>query len=150
MPSPTTCLYEKTMQSVLSGLLPEPAACSLSAHLMVPAFIPNQTTQETFADIAAHEMSWRDYSARAVTGAAIMVNNGVWSLTSDPIIFGDPVTVPPFRFMVMAYGAPAAPPATKQLLLCADLVSGGGALEATRGALKIEPPTAGWFAISTQ
>lgn len=146
--SPTyTFVYQQAMRAVLSGALPGFGGVGLSAHLMKPAFVPDQIGQETFADIIAYEITGSDYSPRSVNGIAVTAESGSWSLETDTIIFGDPVTVPPFRFLVMAYGPVAAPSSSKQLLLCTDLAPSGGALEASDGALKVEMPSTGWLTI---
>ncbi|WP_262694477.1 hypothetical protein [Kordiimonas aquimaris] len=149
MPSVHTFVYQQAMRAVLLGALPGFGGAGLSAHLMTPAFVPDQIGQETFADIASHEITGFDYSPRPVNGIAVIADNGSWSLATDAIIFGDPVTVPPFRFLVMAYGSVAAPASSKQLLICVDLNPSGNALEAINGVLKIETPPAGWLTITS-
>lgn len=150
MPSPTTFLYAHVVQNILMGALSGPGNQELSAHLMMPGFVPDQLAQKTFSDVAVHELLGRDYKAKRILGAAVSFDSGVWSFTSDALIFGDPVTVSPFRFLVMAYGLPGASAASKTLLACSDLAPSGGALEAVAGSLVISPPSGGWFSIEAQ
>lgn len=141
-------IYTKTLRSILLGAIASPGESTISAHLMAPSFVTDHINDQTFADVIEHELSAAGYVPRIVTGVQIQTSGTTCLFTSDPIVFGDPVTVPPFRYLVIAYGAPASAPHKKQLLTAHDLAPGGGALESTNAALKISPPALGWFNIS--
>ena len=141
-------IFEKTLNDILDGTMQGYLSHGFSAHLLAPAYVPVADTQYSFADISSFEVVGQDYLAKSVTGTAITANNGNVAVGSDPIVFGNPITLPLFRYFVLATGLPGASAATKKLVAYADLTVGGGAREVVRGALVFNHGPDGWFAFS--
>ncbi len=141
-------IFEKTLNNILDGTMQGYISQGLSAHLMVSTFVPLVETQYTFVDISSAEVTGQDYLAKSMTGIAVTVSNGNIAISSDPIVFGNPITLPLFRYLVLASGLPGASAATKKLVAYADLATGGGAREVVRGALVFNHGADGWFAFS--
>ncbi len=148
MSSAAFVLYHQTLRSFLSGEFEAPAVSAMSAHLLVPTFVPNTALSATVATVAGFELAGSDYQPRALTGHAVLGAGDVWSFTSDPILFGDPVTLPHFRYVVLAGGHVNAPASSKPLLAYLDLGSNGTAREVVKGSLVIRPDAGGWFSIT--
>jgi hypothetical protein len=148
MASMAFTLYHQTLRSFLSGEFQAPAVSKISAHLLVSTFEPDPTAPATLATVKAHELSSADYRPQAIAGQSIIKGDGVWSLTSDPILFGDPISLPLFRFAVLAYGHVNASAGSKPLLAYLDLSPDGNVREVVKGAFAIHPNSAGWFSIT--
>lgn len=124
----------------------------MSAHLLVPTFVPDTALSATVATVVDFELASSDYQPQSITGQSVFGAGDVWSFTSDPILFGDPVTLPPFRYLVLARGHVNAAASAKPLLACLDLGldlgASGTAREVVKGAFVIRPDAAGWFSIT--
>ncbi len=141
-------IFEQTLKNMLGGFAPGYISQGLSAHLMTQAFTPLAATQNSFADIASAEVTGQDYAAKSLTGESLSLNAATIALVSDPIIFGEPITLPLFRYLVLATGLPGAAAGTKHLVAYADLVVGGGAREVVRGSLTFNHDEGGWFSFT--
>ncbi len=139
-------LFRSAAKGILCGTLPSLSNTDLTAHMLKASASPDISSHQTLADLGAHEVLSGGVGPKAVTGLQVL--DGVGEeliLKTDPIIFGDPVTTPPFRYLVLAYGLPAQAPNTKALLAYADLSTEGGALEVVRGALEFNTDAGGWI-----
>jgi len=141
-------LFEKTTKDILEGLVPGYVSQGLSAHLMTQAYTPMAATQKSLADIAPCEVAGQGYAAKPLTGVAVSLGAAKVSLVSDPIIFGAPITLPLFRYLVLATGLPGVGGSTKYLVAYADLLVGGGAREVVRGSLTFNHDEDGWLSFA--
>lgn len=141
-------IFEQTLKNVLEGVMPGYISQGMSAHLMTQSFGPLVDSQLSFADIALAEVVGQDYNAKALTGVAVTLANGKIAIISDPIIFGDPITLPLFRYLVFATGLPGAANTSKKLIAYSDLAMGGGAREVVRGSLVFNHGLEGWLSFS--
>ncbi len=144
----TLTIYDGALAGIMDGSLPGFSNASLSAHLLNASYAPDKTLHQTVEDVAAFEVVSSGYSAAALTGVRTVVQPGRVSLQTDPVLFGDPVSVPPFRYLLFAYGHPNAPAGEKALLGYSDLSAEGGALEVVRGSLVFTPDETGWITLS--
>lgn len=141
-------IYDNALTGIFNGTLPALPAASLSAHLLSAGYAPDTVLHSSFNDVAAFEVQGHGFEAKSLTGVHVVTGAGQVSVHSDPIIFGDPISVPPFRYLLIAYGLPGAAADNKALFGFADLSTGGGALETVRGSLHFSHGDGGWFGVS--
>lgn len=142
-------LFKSAAKGLFNSSMPGLLTADLSAHLFGPAASPLAGQHQTLADLHPYEVTATGMEPPAITGAQMLDDvDGEVRFTSDPVIFGAPVSVSPFRYLVLAYGLPNQAPALKPLLAYADLSAGGGALEVVRQPLVFESAADGWFRLS--
>lgn len=142
-------LFRSAAKGILCGTLPSLIAADLTAHVLKASASPDVSSHQTLADLSAHEVLSGGVGPRAITGVQVLDGTGEDLIVkTDPIIFGDPVTTPPFRYLVLAYGLPAQAPSAKALLAYSDLSTEGDALEVVRGALEFNTDANGWVRLT--
>jgi len=144
MPSGTLTLFDATLNALLRCALPSLETAPYTALLLAPGYVPNAATHSVFADVEAFELTSSEAVRVQLTGGLVTAA----AFHSDDIIFGDPVTLGPVRYMALLAGVPAALTSSSILLGVADLLPGGGALEAQRGRFSVSAPAAGWFSLT--
>lgn len=141
--------YEQTLKKVISGLLPGYINQGISAHLMALNFTPDVANDTALSDVSTAEITGPDYSPKPLTGLSVIAASGAVSIASDSILFGDPISLPSFRYLLFATGLPGASESSKQLVAYCDLApSGGGVREVVRGSLVFNQGTSGWLSFS--
>ncbi|MFC3051649.1 hypothetical protein [Kordiimonas pumila] len=145
--SPIT-LYDSALKVLLAGTMPALESARLAALLLRPSHTPSTASHAEFADILADEITGGTYARSAVTGLSVSLVDGAVRFTTDSIIFGNPVTVGPVRYLVLVFGSPKALVADSLLFGIADLAPVGGALEAQNSGFTITPPASGWFTLT--
>lgn len=140
--------FEHTLREVLAGVMPGYINSGLSAHLMSHGDAPDVSVQQSLADIAGSEITGQDYGAVSLTGLSVDVGDGKVSIKSDAILFGDPITMPPFRYLLLASGLPGAAASSKKLVAYCDLATNGGVREVIRGSLVFSHGVDGWLSFS--
>lgn len=142
-------LFRSAAKGILCGTLPGLNNADLTAHVLKASASPDASTHQTLADLGMHEVLGGGVGPRAITGVQVLDGVGEeFLLKTDPIIFGDPVTTPPFRYLVLAYGLPAEASNAKALLAYSDLSTEGGAVEVVRGALEFNSDASGWIRLT--
>ena len=144
MPSGSFCLYDATLDALLRCELPALETSTITALLLAPTYNPDPVTHSSFSDIMDHEIRSGDAARLHLTGASVTAA----TFRSDNLIFGDPVTIGPDRYLAFLSSVASALVPDSILLGVADLSPGGGALEAQRGRFEITVPAAGWFNIT--
>lgn len=141
-------LYDKSLVALLDGSRKLLDEAKLTAMLLNATYVPDLSAHATLADVSAFEVAGWDYTRRSVTGGAIQASTGAAAFTSDAISWGDPVTLPPAKYLVMAYGALGTLAPDSPLLGVMDLNESAPSVEAVRSSFRVTPPTSGWFALS--
>lgn len=141
-------LYDKSLVALLDGSRKLLDEAKLTALLLKTSYVPDLTVHSTLADISAFEVSGDDYQRRSVTGGAIQASPGAAAFTSDTISWGDPVTLPPAKYLAICYGALGTLALDSPLLGVMDLAQGAPSIEAVRSSFRVTPPATGWFTLS--
>lgn len=141
-------VFRQTLKNVISAAMPGYINDGLSAHLMSPSFVPDAGNQQSWADVLGFEVFGKDYRAEPLTGLRVVAEGSKVSIQSDAILFGDPITIAPFRYLLFATGLPGAAAGSKKLVAYGDLAAGGGAREVVRGSLVFSHGTHGWLSFS--
>ena len=144
MPAGALTLFDSTLTGLLRGTVPPLDTSPLTALLLAPGYAPNIAVHSVFADVEAYELKAVDAVRLLLTGTSV---SGA-SFQSDDLIFGDPVSIGPVRYMALLAGNPDALTPSSMLIGVADLTPTGDALEAQRGRFAVTAPTAGWFSLS--
>lgn len=144
MVSAPLILNDTSLNSLLAGTLAPLGISPISAVLLSPAYVPDPVNHSSFAEIAAFELVSAETKRVQLTGVSI---TGA-AFRSDDLIFGDPVTIGPARYLAFVMGAPKSLTPGSILLGVADLAPSGGALEAQRGRFSVKAPASGWFALN--
>jgi hypothetical protein len=144
MPSGSLLVYDAALDALLKGTLPPFVSSPISAVLLSPSYVPNLAAHANFSDISASELSSSDTARLQLTGANVVAA----AFRSDTLIFGDPVTLGPVRYMAFVLGLPKSLQPSSPLLGVADLSPTGGALEAQRGRFEVSVPPGGWFSLA--
>lgn len=147
---PMQC-YHIFLKGLLDGTMPSLVSGDVSAHLFAVTYVPDLDVNMSLDDIKAHELSCVDYSPQSVRGCHVearLAPNEGWFFSSDTLSFGDPITLPIFRYLVLASGLPRQNYEKKKLIAVADLAP-GGAREVVNGKFEFLPSTDGWLAISS-
>lgn len=147
-PTGPLLLYDQALLPLLRKSYPSLEEAGLIAVLLEAAYVPDLSTHSRFADIRADEIAAADYRRQVVTGGQLTASGGVVCFTSDPISWGNPVTLPPLRYMAILYGGPGLLTDDSPLLALMDLGPAGGAVEAVRGDFTLTPPNTGWFSLT--
>lgn len=143
--------YVSALGGLLRGTFPVLETSDISAHLLGPSYIANAETDTVLADIKTYEIKCADYQPVRVQGKQFepsATESARWIFTSDPLSFGGPITLPIFRFLVLATGLPNQSAANKKLLAFADLAP-SGAREVVRGELQFSAGEDGWLSLSS-
>lgn len=147
---PMLC-YSGFLKALLEGSMPPLVSGDVSAHIFEVSYEPDLSGYAYMDGIKTHEIACSDYSPQQVTGRrvtpSVLPATG-WIFASDTISFGDPITLPIFRYLVLASGLPRQDYATKRLVAFADLAP-DGAREVINSKLEFLPGTDGWLAISS-
>ena len=119
------------------------------AVLLDARYVPDLGNHATFADIQAFELAGGQYRRQQLTGARLVPLPGAICFTSDPLNWGNPVTLAPSKYLVLLDGLAGGLKPTSALLALMDLTGGTGfgAVEASHGAFAVTPPNSGWFEI---
>ncbi len=142
-------LFKSAAKGLFSGELSGLVTADLSAHLLNPAANPLVEQHQVLADLNLFEVKATGMQTPALTGLQMRDEvDGEVHFVTDPVFFGSPVTLSPFRYLVIAYGHPKQAPALKPLLAYADLSADGGALEVIRSSLVFDTGIQGWFSLS--
>ncbi|MCJ9428687.1 hypothetical protein [Kordiimonas marina] len=137
-------LYDTTLAALMAGTLNPLADTDITAVLLSPAYVPDLAAHTTYADISAAEIIGSDYRQLRLTGGMVAPLSGAAAaFTSDPLNWGNPVTLPPTRYMTLLLGLPSALTPASPLIGVQQLTT--GAVEAVRGAFTVSPPAGGWF-----
>jgi len=144
MPTGTLCLFDSTLDGLLRGTVPALDTSVLTGLLLAPSYVPNPAAHSVFADVSAHEFMPENPFRKQLTGTHVTAQ----SFHSDDIIFGDPVTLGPVRYLAFVIALSGVISPTTRLLGVADLSPAGGALEAQRGKFSVTAPPAGWFGLA--
>ncbi|WP_417451285.1 hypothetical protein [Kordiimonas sp.] len=140
-------LYAPAFERLMTGALKLPLV-SLSAVLLDGRYEQDVHQHERYSHIAPNELSGGDYKPVGVTGVRVEPVSGGAAFYTDPISWGDPVDLPPARFLALVQGWPGKLRADDALFGFVDLSPVGGAVEAQRGAFSVSPATNGWFALT--
>ena len=141
MPSGPFCLYEPTLDTMLRGSLPSLDASPVSAVLLASTYVPDFKAHSLFSQVRDHEFIASSQVRLLISGKQVV--NAAFH--SDDLVFGDPVTLGPVRYVVFVFGASKALKADSPLLGLIDLSPAGGAVEAQRDRFAVAVPEAGWF-----
>jgi len=141
MPSGPFCLYEPTLDTMLRGTSPSLDTSPISAVLLAPTYVPDIKAHSLFSHVQDHEFMASSQARLLVSGKQVL--NAAFH--SDDLIFGNPVTLGPVRYVAFVFGASKALKADSPLLGLIDLSPAGGAVEAQRGRFAVAVPEAGWF-----
>jgi len=144
MPVGALCLYDATLDALLRGSLPPLEASPITALLLAPSYMPAPEQDSCLADVSAHEVLSADARRLQLTG--INISGAVFH--SDDLVFGDPITLGPVRYIAFLLGIATGLKPDSLLLGVADLSPGGGALEAQRGHFSVTAPASGWFRLT--
>ena len=147
MPSGPLLLYDTVLKGLLTCETPSLLETPITACLLKTSHVADLSAHTRFSDIEADELTARDYKRTVLTGRQVLQNTGIPSFTSDTVVFGDPVTIGPVRYMAFVFGAPYGLKASSPLLGIAEL-STGGAVEAQRSAFSVASPESGWFSLA--
>lgn len=134
--------------SLLTGEPMRLDTVDLTALLLRPDYQPDASAHTSFGDIADHEVTAPDYQQQRLHGARFLKTATGASFTTDDLLFGDPICLPPVRYLAICIGLPKALDMSAPLVGILDLVPGGSAVEAVRGRFAITPPTEGWFTLA--
>ncbi|MBL4791006.1 MAG: hypothetical protein JKY60_18815 [Kordiimonadaceae bacterium] len=137
-------LYDSALAGLLSGRCSSLANTSVTAVLLSPGYAPDFAAHSSFADIVQAELKGAAALRHLLTGTRI---NGA-AFLSDSLLFGDPVTVGPVRYVAMVMGTPKGLGTESALLGFLDVAPEGAALEAQRARFEIIAPAEGWFRLS--
>ncbi|MEX0299201.1 MAG: hypothetical protein AB3N28_09030 [Kordiimonas sp.] len=144
MPAGPLRVYDSALLGMLDQTLPPLDTATLTALLLSPRHVVDLASHQILLDIKDDEISAADYARASVNGARLSKVPGGASFFSDPIHFGDPVTMGPVSFLAMVYGELHSLSDASPLLGIAEL-SVGGAVEAQRSRFSISAPPEGWF-----
>ncbi len=142
-------LYDTALHRFAKGSLRLPSV-RLTALLLGGGYTPDQNSHAVLSDVASHEIAGGSYTRLQVSGARVLPASGAAQFTTDAMNWGDPVNMPPARFMVLVEGLAAQLQANSKLFGVVDLSPGGGAVESQRGAFTLTSPASGWFEITAQ
>jgi len=137
-------LYDSALNALVAGSLPSLQSSPVSAVLLAPAYVPDTVAHARFADMSTHEVKSATEFRLQMTGVSVTVA----TFYSDDLVFGDPITLGPARYLALVLGFSAVLNADSPLLGYCDLVPGGGALEAQRGRFAVTAPAGGWFQLT--
>lgn len=141
-------LYDSALQALL---LQEHAPLSdipLSALLLASQYQPNPVGHATLADALSFEVTGGDYNRQQMTGAMLSRVSGGVMFTSDPLHWGDPVTMPLAGFLLLCRGRLGDLVPSSPLFGVMALTADGTPVEALRGAFTLSPPATGWFTLT--
>ena len=134
-------LVDSMLNGLLRGTVPPLDTSPLTALLLAPGYVPNTAKHSVFTDIEAFELKANDAVRLLLTGTSVAGG----AFRSDDLIFGDPISIGPVRYLAFLAGNPGALAPSSMLIGVADLSPTGGALEAQRGKFAVTAPSAGWF-----
>ncbi|WP_374764269.1 hypothetical protein [Yunchengibacter salinarum] len=140
-------LFDGAIDGLMRGALGDLANRPITACLMAGTYQPGLATDLVWSDIADHALTDADYAPRALGGQAIISGPDGAALHSDPVDFGDPVTIGPASHLVFVLGQAGALAAGDRLLGVQTLDPAGGGLKAINGAFSVQPANGGWFAL---
>ncbi|WP_286828751.1 MULTISPECIES: hypothetical protein [Kordiimonas] len=141
-------LYDQSLVALLDGSRKLLDEAKLTALLLNATYVPDLSAHATLADVSGFEIAGGDYHRRSVTGGAIQAATGVAAFTSDAISWGDPVTLPPAKYLAICYGALGTLAPESPLLGVMDLAGSAPSVEAVRSSFRVTPPASGWFTLS--
>lgn len=148
MPAGPLSVYDSALSGMLSQSLPSLVSSPVSAVLLNPGHEVDLAAHSRFSDVEAFEIDMAEYRRQPVTGARVIPGVGGASFHTDTIHFGDPVTIGPVAYLVIAYGAVPRLSNDSPLLGIAELSVEGGAVEAQRSSFSVSAPASGWFEFS--
>ncbi|NVJ71384.1 MAG: hypothetical protein HWE08_13565 [Alphaproteobacteria bacterium] len=141
-------LYDSAVLSLVDGSRKPLSQEPLTALLLKPTYVPDLAAHTQLTDVEALEANTGDYRRLALTGPIIRAMAGGASFSSDPISWGNPVSLPPVKYLLLAYGAPGTLSGSSSLLGVLDLAENAPAVEAVRSSFTVTPPAGGWFILS--
>lgn len=145
----TMTVLGPALAQMLSGLLPAVSTANFSAHLLAPSTQFETGFLTSLSDVSDYLVGHQIPFVAPIHGARVELDlEGAPCFHTDALVFGDPVSTPPFRYIGFAYGLPDAPLSEKSLLGYLDLAPTTGAVEVVNGPLHVQPPAEGWFNIS--
>lgn len=149
MQNASMTVFGPALTQILNGILPSIPVANFSAHLLSPTTQFDATVITSLADLTGFQIGDQAPYAISVSGCRIEADaNGAPAFHTDTIVFGDPITTPPFRYVALAFGLLGVQASNKPLLGYLDLAPSSGAVEVVNGPLSIAPPSEGWFKIS--
>ncbi|MCK0068043.1 hypothetical protein [Kordiimonas laminariae] len=136
-------LTQACMKAILSGdchLLDDP----ITAVLLSPAY-SFENTHRQYVDIKAFSLRSSDYQPTQLNGKRVF---DPASFISDPINFGNPVTIGPVGAVALVKAFPKALKDTSLLLAVGNFINSGSPVESIRGPFILTPSPSGWFTFS--
>ena len=138
---------DSTLNALLGGQLPPFPGANLTALLLGATYSPDFALHATLSDVSPHEISGHDYRRLVVTGTSVTAAPGGAVFATDAISWGDPVTMPPCKYLAVCFGSLGTLQGAERLLGIADLAPTHAAVEAMRSAFTVTPPAPGWFVL---
>lgn len=148
MPIGSLLLTDSMPYSLLSGEPWRLDETDLTALLLLPTYQPDSALHTSFGDIADHEVHGADYQRQRLHGARFFKTAKGASFSTDSILFGDPICLPPVRYLAICAGLPTTLDMSARLVGTLDLAPDGVAVEAVRGRFAVNPPADGWFTLT--
>lgn len=135
-------LYGAAIEGIARGLV-DLDGHSFKAALCASGYTPNVATHAALADLT-NELSGGDYARVTLTGVSVARSGTTVKFTSDPVDFGDDVTLTA-KYLVLYDDTHAS----DALLGYVDLNTGGGSASSTDGPFEVAPDAAdGWFTMA--
>jgi|GEM_PF-3866433 len=141
-------LYDRSLVGLLDGSRKLLDEASLTALLLSSNYVPDLAVHRVLADVSAFEVSGGDYRRRSVTGGTILASTGAAAFSTDAISWGDPVTLPPVKYLAICYGALGTLAPDSQLLGVMNLAGDAPSVEAVRSSFSVSSPLGGWFSLT--
>lgn len=147
MPTGQFLLFDAAVRELLLCDSASLESADLTACLLTNGYVPDLAGHEEFGDVSAYEASGLDYRQARVKGSAIVDATGGAAFTSDAISFGNPVSIPFVKYLLLVRGLPGALRSSSRLVGVLDLNT-GGIVEALRDEFTITPSVGGWFQVT--
>ncbi|WP_308908962.1 hypothetical protein [Pseudokordiimonas caeni] len=143
-------LFDTTLAGLLSGAFGNLAVGPVSAVLLTDAYSPDLVADASLADVSIFEVSGGDYAPLSISSPAIVPVAGGAAFSSGDADWGDPVTMPEAKYLVLVKGNAGSLDPGDPLIGFVDLDESGDGVASVNGRFRISTPVGGWFDLTRE
>lgn len=141
-------MYGAGLEGVLDGTL-DLDSDSYRAVLLTSSYAPNQSTDDTWSDISANEVSGTGYTAGGLASTITLSRSGLAvTLDTSDLSWASSTITAKYAVIVHDADGNGTLAGTDRLLMYVDLDSGGGSISTTNGTFAITINASGLYTVT--
>lgn len=143
-------VMDEALEAMANSALGDLDGLAVTAVLVGSSYTPDMATHATYAHVSGDEISGNNYAQVALTGASLQDIAGGVRFDSNDISWGNPVTIPAAKYLVLVVGTAGSLAAGDKIIGIQDLNTAGGTVHSINAEFTIHAPTSGWFDLKRQ